>query len=132
MSVAAMDYRTLVADTQPRVIHDEVTNEKFVAVLENLDRRWEGLNPSERELHELLIVLIEHYEKKHYELRRNTAIEAISELMLANELKQKDLVGSVFETTSVVSEVLSGKRPLTVDHIRRLCHRFNVTADVFI
>ena len=55
----------------------------------------------------------------------------IEELMSANDLKQKDLL-DIFGTSSIVSEVLSGKRRLTTEHIRRLSRRFHVPADVFI
>jgi HTH-type transcriptional regulator/antitoxin HigA len=51
--------------------------------------------------------------------------------MTANALKQKDLVG-VFETASVASEVLNGKRALTTEHIRRLGKRFNISPVVFL
>ena len=51
--------------------------------------------------------------------------------MAANGLKQKDLVG-VFETASVASEVLKGKRSLTTEHIRRLGKRFKVSPAVFL
>jgi len=39
------------------------------------------------------------------------------------------LVG-VFETASVISEVLSGKRELTKEHIKRLSVRFNVSPEL--
>ncbi|MFZ3339478.1 MAG: hypothetical protein WA213_01255 [Terriglobales bacterium] len=55
----------------------------------------------------------------------------IAELMSANGLKQKDLPG-IFGTSSIVSEVLNGKRRLTTEHIRRLSRRFHASADVFI
>ncbi|MCU1309654.1 MAG: putative transcription regulator containing domain [Candidatus Angelobacter sp.] len=131
MSTAIMDYQPLVSEVQPKVIHDEQMNLKFISILEKLDSRWDTLFTAEKEIHELLTLLIETYERKHYPLRAATPIEALTELMQANELKQKDLVG-VFETTSVVSEVLSGKRPMTVEHIRRLSKRFRVSADLFI
>ena len=53
------------------------------------------------------------------------------ELMRASGLKQKDLV-DIFGTPSIVSEVLKGKRNLTVEHIRRLSQRFHVTPELFI
>jgi HTH-type transcriptional regulator / antitoxin HigA len=76
-------------------------------------------------------VLIEDFEKKTYKIRAATPIEVIKELMAANGLKQKDLIG-VFETASVVSEVLKGKRALTTEHIRRLGKRFNISAAIFL
>ena len=54
----------------------------------------------------------------------------MNELMLASNLKQKDLV-DVFATPSIVSEVLRGKRKLTTEHIRRLSRRFHVSPEVF-
>jgi HTH-type transcriptional regulator/antitoxin HigA len=50
--------------------------------------------------------------------------------MLANELKQKDL-GEVFRPPSIAAEVLSGKRKLNAEHIRRLSRRFKVSPEVF-
>jgi HTH-type transcriptional regulator/antitoxin HigA len=45
-------------------------------------------------------------------------------------LKQKDLV-DVFGTASIVSEVLSGKRELNKEHIKRLSDRFHVSPELF-
>lgn len=130
MSTAAKDYSTLIAKTQPRVIHSEETNEQFISLLEDLDDRWDSLTPAERELHELVALLIEDFENRHYKLRSATPIKVIQELMEANGLKQKDLVG-IFETASVVSEVLNKKRELTKDHIKRLSDKFNVSPALF-
>ena len=81
---------------------------------------------------ELLTVLIEAFEEKHYSFeKRATPIEIMQELMEANNLKQKDLVG-VFGTPSIVSEVLHGKRGLTVEHIKKLSQRFKVSPVLFI
>jgi HTH-type transcriptional regulator/antitoxin HigA len=130
MSTAAKNYSTLIAKTQPKVIHSEEQNEQFIALLEDLDERWDSLTPAERELHELVALLIEDFESRHYKLRSSSPIKIIEELMAANGLKQKDLVG-IFETPSVVSEVLNRKRDLTKDHIRRLSGRFNVSPELF-
>lgn len=130
MSTAAKDYSTLIAKTQPRVIHSEEMNEQFISLLEDLDDRWDSLSPAERELHELVALLIEDFESRHYKLRSATPIKIIEELMEANGLRQKDLVG-IFETASVVSEVLNKKRDLTKDHIKRLSDRFNVSPALF-
>jgi HTH-type transcriptional regulator/antitoxin HigA len=45
-------------------------------------------------------------------------------------LKQKDLA-DVFGTPSVVSEVMSGKRELNKEQIRRLSERFKVSPELF-
>ena len=124
------EYRVLVGKTVPRVIRDDSENEHYTRLLESLDSKP---NPTraEKELAELLTVLIESFEEQHYALKRATPIESLTELMRASALKQKDLV-DIFGTPSIVSEVLKGKRNLTVEHIRRLSERFHVTPELFI
>lgn len=126
-----LEYKQLIAETPPKVIHSERENRYYLAKLEELNDRWAELTKPERDLYDTLSVLIEDFEKKAYSIRAATPIDAIKELMLANNLKQKDLIG-VFETASVTSEVLKGKRSLTTEHIRRLSKRFNVAPVVFL
>jgi HTH-type transcriptional regulator / antitoxin HigA len=126
-----MEYKQLIAEVAPKIIHSEKENRYFLAKLEELNDRWTELRQAERDLYETIGVLIEDFEKKTYKTRGATPIEVIKELMGANSLKQKDLIG-VFETASVASEVLKGKRALTTDHIRRLGKRFNISPAVFL
>jgi HTH-type transcriptional regulator / antitoxin HigA len=126
-----MEYKQLIAEVPPKVIHTEKENRYYLAKVEELNDRWTELTQAERDLYETLGVLIEDFEKKTYNTRGVTPVEVIKELMAANALKQKDLVG-VFETASVASEVLRGKRTLTTDHIRRLGKRFNVSPAIFL
>ena len=100
-------------------------------MLEELDERSEQLTVAEKKLAELLTLLIEDSEQQHYKLKPAAPQEAVLELMRANRLKQKDLV-EVFGTPSIVSEVLSGKRALSKEHIRRLSDRFHVSPEVFL
>ena len=125
------EYRKLVSEFPVRIIRSEEENQEFLLKLEQLNERWDFLSEGERVLYKTIRLLVEHFEQEHYDLGDATPIEVINELMEANGLKQKDLVGSIFETASVVSEVLSGKRPLTVEHIRRLSKRFGVSPAVF-
>jgi HTH-type transcriptional regulator/antitoxin HigA len=124
------EYATLLAKTLPAVIHSEKENEHYTALLEALDHRQEKLTPAEQRLGELLTLLIEDFEQKHYSSKPATGIEALEELMEANSLKQKDLV-SIFGTPSIISEVLNGKRRLTTEHIRKLSRRFHVSPELF-
>lgn len=80
---------------------------------------------------ELLALLIEEYEKEHYPISPPDPIEAIKIRMEELELKQKDLVG-VIGNKSIVSEVLNRKRKLTVQMIRALSDKLNLTAQVLV
>jgi len=133
MSTAASrpEYATLLAKTLPAVIRNEKENEHYIALLEDLDRKGSKLSVAEQRLAGLLTLIIEDFEERHYALKPATPIEALEELMQANQLKQKDLL-DVFGSPSIVSEVLKGKRKLTTEHIRKLSQRFHVAAEIFL
>lgn len=124
------DYAALLGETLPGVIRSEKENEHYIAVLEDLDRKGTKLTAAEARLAELLTLLIENFEEKHYALKPATPIAVLEELMSANDLKQKDLL-DIFGTPSIVSEILNGKRKLTTDHIRKLSRRFHVSPELF-
>jgi len=124
------EYQRLLSKTLPHVICTEADNERYLRVLEFLDTQPQ-LTPAQKALADLLTLLIEDFEERHYALKPATPIEHLTELMAANGLKQKDLV-DIFGTPSIVSEVLHGKRQLTTEHIRRLSERFHVSPELFL
>jgi HTH-type transcriptional regulator / antitoxin HigA len=130
-ATARPDYATLLAQTLPGIIRSEKENERYIALLEDLDRKGAKLTAAEERLAKLLTLLIEDFEERYYPLKPATPIAVLEELMSANDLKQKDLL-DIFGSASIVSEVLSGKRKLTTDHIRRLSRRFHVSAEMFL
>jgi HTH-type transcriptional regulator / antitoxin HigA len=129
-TAARSEYASLLTSILPAVIRSEAENERHIAMLEELDRKGSRMSAAERRMAELLTLLIEDFEDKHYALKAASPIEVLNELMLANNLKQKDLV-DVFGTPSIASEVLSGKRKLNTEHIRKLSRRFRVSPEVF-
>jgi len=133
MSATAIrsEYAALLATALPAVIRSEAENERCIRALEELDRKGSRLRAAERRLADLLTLLIEDFEEKHYSLKPADPVTVIEELMAANGLKQKDLL-DVFGIPSIVSEVLNGKRQLTTEHIRRLSRRFHVSPEIFI
>ncbi len=78
----------------------------------------------------MLTVLIEDFEEKNYALPKASPLAVLTFLMDQHGLKQRDL-SDVFGTRSVTSEILSGKRELNKEHIRRLSERFNVSPELF-
>jgi HTH-type transcriptional regulator/antitoxin HigA len=133
MSATAVrsEYATLLCSALPAVIRSEAENQRYLALLEELDSKGSKMTAAQRRMTELLTLLIEDFEEKHYAFKAANAVDVLRELMLANNLKQKDLL-DVFGTPSIVSEVLHRKRQLTTEHIRRLSRRFHVSPEVFI
>ena len=124
------EYADLLARALPSVIHSEKENERYLAMLEELDEKGK-LTAAEQRLAELLTLLIEDFEEKAYTLKAAKPIDILLELMKANDLKQKDLV-DVFATPSIVSEILNGKRGLTIEHIKKLSRRFHLSPEIFL
>ncbi len=122
-------YRKLISKALPRIIETEQQNDRYLAELEALHDRG-NLTAEEEKLSELLTLLIEDFENKHYQLKAASPVDIVRELMEANNLRQADLL-DVFGTASVVSEVLNGKRDLSKAHIQKLSSRFHVSPELF-
>jgi HTH-type transcriptional regulator / antitoxin HigA len=116
--------------TLPAVIRSEAENERLIRALEEMDRKGIRMSAAERRPADLLTLLIEDFEEKRYALKPADPVTVLNELIEANGLKQKDLT-DIFGTPSIVSEVLSGKRKLTTEHIRKLSRRFHVSPEIF-
>lgn len=74
---------------------------------------------------EVLVTLIEVYENKHYPIEASTPIEAIKFQMDQRGLKLKDLQ-AFLGSPSKVSEVMNGKRPLSLNMIKKLHSGLNI------
>jgi len=80
---------------------------------------------------DILGLLIDEYEKVNYPIEAPDPIEAIKIRMEEMQLKQVDLIPEI-GGKSRVSEVLNKKRKLTVDMIRKLTKRLNLSPTILI
>lgn len=110
------------------------SEEEYLALVETLDSIVDEVGDDEN--HKLAPVmetignLIENYEEREYKINEASPIDALKYLMQEHGLKQSDLkeIGS----QGVVSEVLSGKRLLNLEQIKKISGRFHVSPLVFI
>jgi len=79
----------------------------------------------------ILGLMIDDYEKKHYPIEAPDPIEAIKIRMEELQLKQIDLINEI-GGKSRVSEIMNRKRKLTVDMIRKLTARLNLSPGLLI
>ena len=75
--------------------------------------------------------LIDAYESVRWPRRMPTLPDLLAYLMDQHGLERSDLV-PLLGTASRVSEVLSGKRDLSMSMVKRLREHFHVSADVLI
>jgi HTH-type transcriptional regulator/antitoxin HigA len=75
--------------------------------------------------------LIETYENATVVFPTRTGRDALASLIRENGLRQTDLL-DVFPTQSILSEILNGKRKLTLEYMARLAARFHVPPSTFM
>jgi HTH-type transcriptional regulator/antitoxin HigA len=80
---------------------------------------------------DVLTTLVDAYEAKNHPIDLPDPIEAIKVRMEELDLRRKDLE-SIIGSKSKVSEVLSGKRALSIAMIRRLHSALGIPAEVLI
>ena len=90
-----------------------------------------AIGTSESDEADILGLMIDEYEKKHYPIEAPDPIEAIKIRMEEMHLKQIDLVDAI-GGKSRVSEILNRKRKLTVEMIRNLNKRLNLSPGLLI
>jgi HTH-type transcriptional regulator/antitoxin HigA len=123
-------YRQLLGRTLPHVIHTDEECERLTNELMRLDER-EDLSREEKELAELLTVLIDEYEERRYPIRRASPQQTLRHLMDARQLTQKDL-WKVFGSQGITSEVFHGKRSISKAQAKKLAEFFHVSVELFI
>ncbi|HZK93667.1 MAG TPA: transcriptional regulator [Prolixibacteraceae bacterium] len=80
---------------------------------------------------DILGLMVDEYEKKHYPIEAPDPIEAIKIRMEEMQLKQVDLIDAI-GGKSRVSEILNRKRKLTVEMIRNLTKRLSLSPGLLI
>lgn len=108
------------------------TKREYRTALKEIEALWdsrEGTADADRL--EVLVLLVEAYEQKHFPIEAPHPIDFLLHVMDARGLTRKDLeryIGS----RARVAEVLNRVRPLTLEMIRRLASGLKLPADVLI
>jgi len=110
------------------VIRDDADHQQAKALLGKLMR---SDDPAARARLRAQAQLIEAYERECWPRRAPALPDLLTYLMDQHGLARADLV-PLLGTASRVSEVLNGKRELSLTMVRRLRERFGVSADLLI
>src|SRR5215831_9637543 len=96
-----------------------------------VDRLWDSDDPAEVARLRAQARLIAAYEESKWPRRPPSTAELIRHLMDQHGLRRADMV-PILGTASRVSEVLRGKKELSMAMVQRLRARFGVPADLLI
>jgi HTH-type transcriptional regulator/antitoxin HigA len=108
------------------------TKREHQAALKAIESLWDAHEgTAEADRLEVLVLLVEAYERKHFPIEAPHPIDFLLHVMEARGLTRRDLeryIGS----RARVAEVLNRVRPLTLEMIRRLAAGLKLPADVLI
>jgi HTH-type transcriptional regulator/antitoxin HigA len=109
------------------------TEEEYQKALKRLDKIFHAKKGTkEQEELEILVMLIQRYEDEIVgEFPDPDPIEAIKFKMEQMEMSQKDLA-EVIGLKSRASEILSRKRPMSINIIRKISRALSIPADILI
>ena len=109
------------------------TEKEYLKALDRLEQIFHAKKGTkEQEELEILVLLIEKYEtEKVGEFPDPDPIEAIKFKMDQMDMTQKDLA-EVIGLKSRASEILSRKRPMSINIIRKLSKALSIPADILI
>ncbi len=104
--------------------------ERIYHLIHSCENPIEPNSPEGDEI-ELLSLLVEKYEQEHYPIEAPTPIDAIKFRMEQMNLKQSD-IAPLFGGKTRVSEVLNGKRPLTLTMITYLNRYLGIPLETLV
>lgn len=124
-------YSQLLIQYQPKLIRTEEENERALAIVEELMHR-KNRSIEENELYELLIILIEKFEREFYSPgESSTPHSMLLFLMEQQDVKQKDLV-DLIGSEEVVAEIIEGTREISQGQAKDLGKFFKVEPTLFL
>jgi len=91
----------------------------------------EHLAPEKAEYLELLVTLVEAYEREHIKVPKGEPQDILHELMSARDMKQADLARLV-GSSGTASEIYNGKREISKALAKKLGEYFNVAYALFL
>jgi len=129
MSTALAEPVAMIRKGAPHLIRSDEQLEAYTQALFQLTTKARR-TAAENEAVALLTLLIERYESERYPIPDASPKDVLQFLLDHNDLTQRDVADELGSETTV-SLVLSGKRPLTREHIEKLSRRFHVSPAVF-
>jgi len=125
-------YLELVRENPLRVIRSEDEYQRAIATLDSLSDRGNARSGDETEYLLALSVFVERYEQDHYPIPAASGLDMLRYLIETRSLTQSDVATGAGLADSTMSEILAGKRKLSLKHIKSLARFFKVKSAVFL
>ncbi|MGM0506312.1 MAG: helix-turn-helix domain-containing protein [Bacteroidota bacterium] len=113
-----------MSDLRYTVIKNKEQYDTYCELVEEL--AFSGSAEEKEDEIDLLLLLIEDWDRKQYPLPELDPVQLVKSLMGDNELRQKDLVEITGVGKSTISEILNYKKRMSKDVIRQLSSHFKI------
>jgi HTH-type transcriptional regulator / antitoxin HigA len=124
-------YSELLSQYQPKLIKTEESNERALAIIEELMHRPQR-SLEEEALYDLLVALIEKFEQEYYQAgTAATPQSMLLFLMEQRDLEAADLV-EIFGSELIVRDVIANRCEMNQSQIKALGQFFQVDPGLFI
>jgi HTH-type transcriptional regulator / antitoxin HigA len=125
-------YLELVRSCPLRVIRAEEEYECAIDMLNRLSDRGEDRTPDETEYLLALAVFVEKYEDEHDPIAPASGVEMLRDLIESRQITRSDVAAGAGLAVSTVSDILAGKRKMSLEQIERLARFFEVKPSFFL
>jgi len=134
MMVLGKKYKALAEKFPLVLIQSKADLKKAYAVLMPLVKRGDDLEEEEQAYVDVLSVLISKFEEdtKMYPVEKSSPAEMLEFLMTENNLSQSDLARELGIRQNRISEIVSGNREFSKNHVAMLAQYFKVSPALFL
>lgn len=129
--MATASYPALLQEAQPEIIRDEETHQRALDWVNRLMKKARR-STAEEKLLELLSKLVNDYEETIYPTPTISPRDALAHLLENCGKSPAELSRAVGVARSTISEVLKGKRAISVEVAFRLGEYFHVEPSLFL
>jgi HTH-type transcriptional regulator/antitoxin HigA len=129
------NYRLLCEIHLPRPIHDRISYENALEVIEPMAGFDEQFTPDQSDYFDLLVDLISAYEEQHektFPAGKTPPRERLAYLLENAGWSASDLGRFLGLDATMGNKILRGERKLTAEHIRKLSRHFSLAAEYFL
>ncbi len=126
------DYLALIREFPLRPLRNDAEHAQAMDVVRRLAASDEGtLGDGEQDYLDALVVLLEDYDRRQEPWHRISGLQLLQHLMEQTEMKLADL-GTIVGSRPLASLILSGKRDISKDVMRRLGAHFHIDPGAFL
>jgi HTH-type transcriptional regulator/antitoxin HigA len=124
-------YTDLLLEFEPRPINSQSALARTYKLIDRL-MSTPRLTRSQSEMLEMLSMLVEQYESREHPTPNVSAAEMLEHLIESRGISQATLAADTEVPRSVITDILAGRRRISIGNIQKFARYFNVSTDFFI